>query len=60
MKIKNWKTTLLGAVGAALTAVTIYAKSGGDLADWKLYVIPALIAAFGYVSKDAGVTGTGI
>jgi hypothetical protein len=60
MKIKNWKTTLLGAVGAALTAVTIYVQNGGDLADWKLYAIPALVAAFGYVSKDAGITGTDI
>jgi len=54
----NWKTTLIGAVGAALAAVTLYAQNGGDLSDWKLYALPALIAAFGYVSKDAGVTGT--
>lgn len=58
--MKNWKTTLLGAIGAALTAVTIYIQSGGDLSDWKLYILPVLVAVFGYVSKDAGITGTGI
>jgi hypothetical protein len=56
--MRNWKTTLIGAVGAALTAVTLYVQNGGNLSDWKLYAIPALIAAFGFVSKDAGVTGT--
>ena len=56
--MKNWKTTLLGAVGSAISAITLYAQSGGDLGDWKLYVVPAVIAAFGFVSKDAGVSGT--
>jgi len=56
--MKNWRTTLLGAVGAAISAITLYTQSGGNLGDWKLYVFPALIAAFGYLSKDAGVTGT--
>jgi hypothetical protein len=56
--MKSWKTTLHGAVGAAITAVSLYTQSGGNLADWKLYLFPVLIAVFGYVSKDAGVTGT--
>lgn len=55
--MKNWKTTLVGAISAAFVAIATYAQSGGDLADWKLYVFPALTAIWGYVQKDAGVTG---
>jgi hypothetical protein len=55
--MKSYKTTILGAIGAAITAVSLYTQSGGNLADWKLYLFPVLIAVFGYVSKDAGVTG---
>jgi len=56
--MKNWKTTLLGAFSAAVAAITLYTQSGGNLSDWKLYVVPALLAAWGYVQKDAGVSGT--
>lgn len=58
--MKNWKTTALGAVAAAFTAVSIYATNGGNLGDWKLWVGPALAAIWGYVQKDAGITGTKI
>jgi len=55
--MKNWKTTLLGAAGAALYAVGMYANNGGNLLDWKLILGAIITAAFGYVAKDAGVTG---
>jgi len=55
--MKNWKTLLIGAMGGALAAIHLYVQNGGNLADWKLYAIPVVIAAFGYVAKDAGVTG---
>ena len=55
--MKNWKTTLIGAAFAAVTFISTYQDNGGNLADWKLWVVPALAAALGYVAKDAGVTG---
>lgn len=56
--MKNWKTTVIGALLAAVMAVATYQANGGDLADWKLWVLPALIAGLGWLAKDAGVTGT--
>lgn len=56
--MKNWKTTLLGAALAVVTFLATYQANGGNIADWKLWVIPALSAALGYVAKDAGVTGS--
>lgn len=56
--MKNWRTTLIGAAFAAVTFVSTYQTNGGNLDDWKLWVLPTLAAALGYVAKDAGVTGT--
>lgn len=56
--MKNWKTTLLGAALAVVTFLATYQANGGNIADWKLWFIPALSAALGYVAKDAGVTGS--
>lgn len=47
------KTTIIGALLAAASAVGTYQANGGDLADWKLYVLPALIAGLSYFTKDA-------
>lgn len=55
--MKNWKTSLIGCVGAAITAISIYQNNGGNLSDWKLYLFPVLLAIWGVVQKDAGVTG---
>lgn len=47
----NWKSTLLGA---ALAASDILLQLPSvDLSDWKVWIRPALIAAFGYVVADA-------
>lgn len=56
--MKNYRTTLIGAVLAALSFLGIYQTNGGDLAHWQQWLVPALIAALGYVAKDAGVTGS--
>lgn len=56
--MQNYKTTITGAVLALLKFLETYQSNGGNLADWKLWIIPAAIAALGYVAKDAGVTGT--
>jgi len=55
--MKNYRTTLVGAALAGLSFLAIYQQNGGDLADWKQWLIPAALAALGYVAKDAGVTG---
>jgi hypothetical protein len=56
--MRNWRTTLIGAALAAVTAIALYQQSGGDLSDWKQYAIPVLLAFLGYLAKDAGVTGS--
>lgn len=56
--MKNYRTTLVGAALAGLTFVSQFQANGGNLADWKLWVIPFLIAVLGYVAKDAGITGS--
>lgn len=54
--MKNWRTTVLGAIAAAFVAIQPLIATGE--VDWKAVGIAALIALFGYLSKDAGVTGT--
>lgn len=46
--MKSWKTTIVGAGIAALMAVQNFQGNGSP----KQYVIAALIAAFGFLSKD--------
>lgn len=50
--MKNWKTTLVGALAAAVSAIAIFQQNGGELDDWKVWIIPALVAAMGVLSKD--------
>lgn len=53
--MKNWKTTLVGALAAgANIAATLYQTGTVDV---KTLLVSAGIAALGYVAKDAGVTG---
>jgi hypothetical protein len=47
-EMKSWKTTIVGAGIAALMAVQNFQGNGSP----KQYVIAALIAAFGFLSKD--------
>jgi len=53
--MKNWRTTLVGAIGAVFIAVQPIIETG--LIDWKAVGIAALVALFSYLAKDAGVTG---
>lgn len=50
--LKNWKTTILGAVFAALVAAQTFTSAGGDLTDWKQWLIPVLIALIGGLLPD--------
>lgn len=55
--MKNWKTTLFGAVAAAAVAAqSVYATGSVDL---KTALVAIGMAVFGYLVKDAGVTGAG-
>lgn len=53
--MKNWKTSLLGALLAIVVAVQPLISTG--TIDWKAVVIAALIAGLGFVAKDHDVTG---
>jgi len=54
--MKSWKTTIIGAIAAAFIAIQPMISTGEI--DWKSVGIAALVALFGYLTKDAGVTGT--
>ena len=56
--MKNYRTTIIGALLAGLSFLAIYQQNGGSLSNWQQWLIPALIAVLGYVAKDAGVTGS--
>jgi len=58
MKLTNWKTTLLGIIGAAGTVAWPLIQTGN--VGIKDIAIAVVIAVFGYLTKDAGVTGTKI
>jgi len=55
--MKNWKTTLTGIIGAIAVAIVPYLKSGNF--EWKDLIIPAVIAALGFLTKDYDTTGAG-
>lgn len=53
--MKNWKTTLVGAILAVIIAVQPLITTGQI--DWKQVGFAALVALFGFVQKDNDVTG---
>lgn len=53
--MKNWKTTLIGAIGAIFTVVWPLIQTGG--VEIKDIGAAAVLALLGYLAKDAGVTG---
>lgn len=55
-KVRNWRTTTAGAVGAAVTYLVSYIQTGQAI-DYKAIAIGAAMVVLGYLSKDAGVTG---
>ena len=50
--MKNWKTTIAGAIAAVAAAVTLVVQQGASLSDWKTYIAPAAIALLGYLAGD--------
>lgn len=53
--MKNWRTTLAGAVLAVVIAVQPFIESGAW--DLKSVAVAAFVALLSYLAKDAGVTG---
>lgn len=53
--MKNWKTTLFGALAAVVIAIQPIIATG--TIDWKAVGLAALVAALGYFAKDSNVTG---
>ena len=51
--LKNWQTTIAGALLAALIAAQ-EASAGKDLTDWKAWILPASITLLGFLARDAG------
>jgi hypothetical protein len=57
--MKNWRTTLIGAITAALVAIgPIIDAAQGEAINWAQLALAACIAVLSYLAKDAGVTGT--
>jgi len=57
--MRNWKTTFVGAGIAILMAVQpLVDLVDGQEVNWLQVAFAACFALFGYLSKDAGVSGT--
>lgn len=53
--MKNWKTTLIGAVGASLTIVYGLISQGG--VSTEQIILAGAMAFLGFFSKDYNVSG---
>jgi len=47
------KTTVIGLLAAAASAIQATVQNGASLADWKTWILPATLAILGYLAKDA-------
>ena len=54
--MKNWRTTVLG-IGSAIGITVLQLISTGTV-DIKTLAVAGALAGLGYISKDAGVSGT--
>jgi len=54
--MRNWKTTLFGALGAAVQVALPLIQTG--TVSIKDIAIAAALALIGYFAKDAGISGT--
>jgi len=54
--MRNWKTSLIGAIGAVFTVIWPLVQTGS--VDLKDVISAGVLALLGYLAKDAGVSGT--
>lgn len=58
--MRNWRTTIIGGGMAILLAIQpLVDFAQGESINWAQVGFAASIALFGYLSKDAGISGTG-
>jgi len=53
--MRSYKTTIIGAILACIIAIQPLIETG--VIDYKKIGLAAIIALFGYISKDSDVTG---
>jgi len=53
MKAIIMKTTLLGLLAAAASAIQATVQNGHSLNDWKTWILPVTLAVLGYLSNDS-------
>jgi hypothetical protein len=51
-QVKNWKTTLAGAVMAAVAALA-EVSAGKPLDEWQTWIFPVSLAVIGFLARDA-------
>ena len=51
-QIKNWKTTISGAVMAGVE-VLAGVSNGRDLTEWRNWILPVALAVIGFLARDA-------
>ena len=49
---RQMKTTIAGLLAAAGAVVQSHVQAGHSLVDWKTWVLPALLAALGFLAGD--------
>lgn len=47
------KTTIIGIIAAAAAAIQGIVQQGHSIEDWKTWILPAALAALGYLAKDS-------
>lgn len=50
--VNDWKTTLGGIIGAAVTAAVTYYTQTGDTVNWQGYAGAIALAVLGYLAGD--------
>lgn len=46
------KTTLIGLLAAAASAIQTTVQDGNSLVDWKTWILPVSLAILGYLAND--------
>ena len=50
------KTTLIGLLAAAASAIQTTVQDGNSIVDWKTWILPVSLAILGYLAKDTANT----
>jgi hypothetical protein len=47
------KTTVIGLLAAVAAAIQNVVQNGAEITDWKTWILPATLAALGYLAAEA-------